>query len=235
MAYLEYGLHQGEGFIVITGEVGAGKTTLVRNLLRRDSVRHGERSADRQHPGGRGRPVAAGRVGLRNRPDPAGQADAAHAPGGPLPLPARRRAPRAADRRRGAESHRARGRGAADAVELPGRQPVAGAELPGRPARVPRDHAASGDAPAQAARDRLVPSRPARPARDAGLRRAPPAPRRLDRRPALRGRRVRADPRPHRRRATPNQHAVRSYAARHLPRRSSTRSVAAMSTKSRSS
>jgi putative secretion ATPase (PEP-CTERM system associated) len=32
-AYLEYGLYQGEGFIVITGEVGAGKTTLVRNLL----------------------------------------------------------------------------------------------------------------------------------------------------------------------------------------------------------
>ncbi len=35
MAYLEYGLHQSEGFIVITGEVGAGKTTLVRNLLQR--------------------------------------------------------------------------------------------------------------------------------------------------------------------------------------------------------
>jgi putative secretion ATPase (PEP-CTERM system associated) len=33
MAYLQYGLYQGEGFIVITGEVGAGKTTLVRNLL----------------------------------------------------------------------------------------------------------------------------------------------------------------------------------------------------------
>ena len=33
MAYLEYGLHQGEGFIVITGEVGAGKTTIVKNLL----------------------------------------------------------------------------------------------------------------------------------------------------------------------------------------------------------
>ena len=32
-AYLEYGLYQGEGFIVITGEVGAGKTTIVRNLL----------------------------------------------------------------------------------------------------------------------------------------------------------------------------------------------------------
>jgi general secretion pathway protein A len=35
MAYLEYGLAQGEGFIVITGDVGAGKTTLVRNLFRK--------------------------------------------------------------------------------------------------------------------------------------------------------------------------------------------------------
>lgn len=35
MAYLEYGLSQGEGFIVITGEIGAGKTTLVRNLFRK--------------------------------------------------------------------------------------------------------------------------------------------------------------------------------------------------------
>lgn len=35
MAYLEYGLSQGEGFIVITGEVGAGKTTLMRNLFRK--------------------------------------------------------------------------------------------------------------------------------------------------------------------------------------------------------
>lgn len=35
MAYLEYGLSKGEGFIVITGEVGAGKTMLVRNLFRK--------------------------------------------------------------------------------------------------------------------------------------------------------------------------------------------------------
>jgi general secretion pathway protein A len=35
MSYLEYGLHQGEGFIVITGDVGAGKTTLVRNLFKK--------------------------------------------------------------------------------------------------------------------------------------------------------------------------------------------------------
>ncbi len=34
-AYLQYGLYQGEGFIVVTGDVGAGKTTLVRSLLKR--------------------------------------------------------------------------------------------------------------------------------------------------------------------------------------------------------
>jgi general secretion pathway protein A len=32
-AYLEYGLYQSEGFIVISGEIGAGKTTIVRSLL----------------------------------------------------------------------------------------------------------------------------------------------------------------------------------------------------------
>ncbi|TBO30247.1 ATPase [Aquabacterium lacunae] len=35
-AYLEYGVMRAEGFIVITGEVGAGKTTVVRSLL--DSI-----------------------------------------------------------------------------------------------------------------------------------------------------------------------------------------------------
>ncbi|QIG80687.1 ExeA family protein [Stakelama tenebrarum] len=33
MAYLGYGLSQGEGFVVITGEPGAGKTTLMGHLL----------------------------------------------------------------------------------------------------------------------------------------------------------------------------------------------------------
>ena len=32
-AYLEYGVQQNEGFIVITGEIGAGKTTIVRGLF----------------------------------------------------------------------------------------------------------------------------------------------------------------------------------------------------------
>jgi general secretion pathway protein A len=35
MAYLEYGLSLSEGFIVITGEIGAGKTMLVRNLFKK--------------------------------------------------------------------------------------------------------------------------------------------------------------------------------------------------------
>lgn len=34
MSYLGYGLAQGEGFIVITGEVGSGKTTLVGHVMR---------------------------------------------------------------------------------------------------------------------------------------------------------------------------------------------------------
>ncbi len=33
MAYLGYGLQQGEGFVVVTGEIGAGKTTLASHLL----------------------------------------------------------------------------------------------------------------------------------------------------------------------------------------------------------
>ncbi len=35
MSYLGYGLAQGEGFIVITGEIGAGKSTLVAHLMER--------------------------------------------------------------------------------------------------------------------------------------------------------------------------------------------------------
>ncbi len=35
LAYLQYGLSQGEGFIVITGDVGTGKTTIANQLLAR--------------------------------------------------------------------------------------------------------------------------------------------------------------------------------------------------------
>ena len=33
MAYLGYGLAQGEGFLIVTGDVGVGKTTLVGHLM----------------------------------------------------------------------------------------------------------------------------------------------------------------------------------------------------------
>ena len=33
LSYLKFGVYQQEGFIVVTGEIGAGKTTLVRTLL----------------------------------------------------------------------------------------------------------------------------------------------------------------------------------------------------------
>jgi general secretion pathway protein A len=33
LSYLKFGVHQSEGFVVVTGEIGAGKTTLVKTLL----------------------------------------------------------------------------------------------------------------------------------------------------------------------------------------------------------
>jgi general secretion pathway protein A len=33
LSYLKYGIYQSEGFVVVTGEIGAGKTMLVRTLL----------------------------------------------------------------------------------------------------------------------------------------------------------------------------------------------------------
>lgn len=34
LTYLEYGLREGSGFILLTGDIGSGKTTLIRHLLR---------------------------------------------------------------------------------------------------------------------------------------------------------------------------------------------------------
>lgn len=40
LAYLQYGLHQGEGFLVVTGEIGAGKTILARTLVEKFGSPH---------------------------------------------------------------------------------------------------------------------------------------------------------------------------------------------------
>ncbi|MFV0422332.1 XrtA/PEP-CTERM system-associated ATPase [Oleidesulfovibrio sp.] len=39
LAYFEYGLKERSGFILLTGEVGSGKTTLIREMLKRDLSR----------------------------------------------------------------------------------------------------------------------------------------------------------------------------------------------------
>ncbi len=51
-AYLQYGLHKGEGFILVTGDIGAGKTTLMRGLLEqldREAVRPVEITSTQVH------------------------------------------------------------------------------------------------------------------------------------------------------------------------------------------
>ena len=63
MSYLSYGLAQGEGVVVITGEVGSGKTTLASRLLRTldgDAVRAIELPTTQADAEGMLRLVAAG-------------------------------------------------------------------------------------------------------------------------------------------------------------------------------
>ena len=62
LSYLGYGLAQGEGFIVITGEVGSGKSTLVGHLMQTI-----DRGNDRHQSVGRGRSGANGRGKLWHR------------------------------------------------------------------------------------------------------------------------------------------------------------------------
>ncbi|MEG8052361.1 AAA family ATPase [Sphingomonas aerolata] len=74
MAYLGYGLAQGEGFIVMTGDIGAGKTTLVGHLMDTDRPSEPERDpAGVDHDRGE-RPAADRRDRARRRPGGARQA-----------------------------------------------------------------------------------------------------------------------------------------------------------------
>jgi type II secretory pathway predicted ATPase ExeA len=67
MSYLTYGLHHGEGFIVITGEVGAGKTILVDNLLTTINQKQFRNRQDSHDAAHRRRSSAPGRGRIRHR------------------------------------------------------------------------------------------------------------------------------------------------------------------------
>ena len=48
LTYLEYGLSEKVGFILLTGEIGAGKTTLIRHMLNKNRISDGY-CGDLQH------------------------------------------------------------------------------------------------------------------------------------------------------------------------------------------
>jgi hypothetical protein len=107
-AYLEYGLYQSEGFIVITGEVGAGKTTIVRGLLEQARCEQGGRrlisSARNSTPDDLLRSIGLA-FGLSNEGD--GQGPAARVARGVLLQVRDGRKARASRHRRGPEPDRA--------------------------------------------------------------------------------------------------------------------------------
>ena len=102
---LEFGVLNNAQFTVITGEVGSGKTTLVRHLLRKVDPKHINVGSDLEHPARSRRAAAVDHdvVGFAVRGlDPIAAQDF---PGLSL-QPARARTPHRPDRRRSAKSGR---------------------------------------------------------------------------------------------------------------------------------
>ena len=159
MAYLGYGLAQGEGFIVVTGEIGAGKSTLVAHLMATiDRARLNAISLvstqvegdDMLRLAAQGLGIATGAVEKARLLDAVEQRlEQEHA----------RRQAHAADRRRGAEPARLGARRAAHALQFPDRRQGAAPDRPARPARVPRQARLAGPRAAAPARHRHPSSR----------------------------------------------------------------------------
>ena len=114
-AYMESTIWFTDGFVVITGEIGAGKTTLIETFLARiaDRCRRGANQPDPTLADGvsADRPGAVRLLALQHE-EAGGPGDAESIPGGT----ARQRAQGAADRRRGAKPEQPRARGSAHAV-----------------------------------------------------------------------------------------------------------------------
>ena len=137
MAYLGYGLAQGEGFIVITGEIGAGKSTLVAHLMATiDRERLNAISlVSTQVEGDDMLRLAAQGLGLET--GGVAKAQLLDRIEQRLREEARARQAHAADRRRGPEPSGLGARRASHAFQLHLARPCAHSDLPARPARVP--------------------------------------------------------------------------------------------------
>ena len=221
-AYLQYGLYQSEGFIVITGEVGAGKTTIVRSLLEQldpEKVVAAQIVTTQLDADDLLRSVAAA---FGFPPAANGKAELL----GNLEaflcrlVPQRKRAllvvdeaqnltPRAVEELRMLSNFQLGDHALLQSFligqpEL--RQVLQGGQMQQLRQRV----------------HRLLSPRPARPDRDASLHRASPEARRLEGRPELRAGGVRGDPRRLRRHPAADQHVVQPRAAGGLSRRKGT-------------
>jgi general secretion pathway protein A len=164
-AYLEYGVSRNEGFIVITGEIGAGKTTVLRSLidgLHGSNVIAGHLVTTQLGAEDTLRMVGAA-FGFRVKDVPKSELL--------ITLEAFLISQTSKGKRcllivDEAQNLTPGGGRTAHAVELPVRQPGAAAELPDRPARVPRDPAAPRDGAVPPAGGGHLPHRPAGPGRD---------------------------------------------------------------------
>jgi energy-coupling factor transporter ATP-binding protein EcfA2 len=212
MAYLGYGLAQGEGFIVVTGEIGAGKSTLVAHLMANiDRARLNAISLVSTQVEGDdmlrwSRRASALRPARSRRRACSTRSSAARAR-------AARRQAHPADRRRGAEPARLGARRAAHALQFPDRGAGADPDLPARPAGIPRQARRPRPGAIAPAGDRHPPSRCDGRRRGRILYPPPADPGRLAGPARFRRRRLRGDPPLQRRHPAPGEPARPSAAA----------------------
>ncbi len=177
LAHLLYGINEAGGFVQLTGEVGTGKTTIVRSLLAQ-TPKNAEIALILNPKMTRGGVPADHLRGARDR----GARLRARQPEGPgrhpQPLPAaraRRRAARGAGGGRGAEPLPRGARAGAPAHQPRNQHAEAAADHPHRPAGTARAARPQRAAPAGPARHRALPPEPAVARGDHRLRAPPPA------------------------------------------------------------
>ena len=217
LAHLLYGINEAGGFIQLTGEVGTGKTTIIRSLLEQLPATR-RRRADPE-PAGHTRRIPAHHLRRAAHPGARTRPRQRQAPDGPDRPPTARhpraRTARGADRRRGAEPECAHPRAGAAAHQSRDGDDQAAADHPDRSARAAGSPRTAGTAPARAAHHRPVSPQPAVLGGNRGLRQAPHARRRRHRRGVHTGLARGGSPALGRRAAN-HQRDLRSRAARRI-------------------